>query len=87
VGAPIQTFGLGKTIKESYAKSIFVAGTPTPTQGSPRIHQLLLHELVEIVSENGDEVLHYYSTKYFYLPIRYINLRQCTGRLKKICSL
>jgi cell wall-associated NlpC family hydrolase len=56
VGAPIQTFQLGKTIKESYAKINICGGTPTPTQGSPRIHQLLLHELVEIVSEDGDEV-------------------------------
>ena len=56
VGAPIQTFDLGKTIKESYAKINICGGPPTPTQGSPRIHQLLLHERVDIVSENGDEV-------------------------------
>lgn len=56
VGAPIQTFHLGKTIKESYAKINICGATPTPTQGSPRIHQLLLHEQVEIISENGDEV-------------------------------
>lgn len=56
VGAPIQTFHLGKTIKESYAKINICGSPPTPTQGSPRIHQLLLHEQVEIISENGDEV-------------------------------
>lgn len=56
VGAPIQTFYLGKTIKESYAKIGYCGAAPKPTQGTPRIHQLLLHQLVEIVSENGDEV-------------------------------
>lgn len=56
VGAPIQTFHLAKTIKESYAKINICGASPLPTQGSPRIHQLLLHELVEIVSEEGDEV-------------------------------
>lgn len=56
VGAPIQTFELGKTIKESYAKISICGAPPLPTQGSPRIHQLLLHEQVEIVSGNGDEV-------------------------------
>ncbi|CAN5176855.1 hypothetical protein BH09DEP1_BH09DEP1_6960 [soil metagenome] len=56
VGAPIQTFELGKTIKESYAKINICGAAGIPTQGSPRIHQLLLHERVEIVSDNGDEV-------------------------------
>lgn len=56
VGAPIQTFHLAKTIKESYAKINLCGVAPLPTQGSPRIHQLLLHETVEIVSEDGDEV-------------------------------
>lgn len=56
VGAPIQTFELGKTIKESYSKINICGSSPTATQGSPRIHQLLLHERVEIVSDNGDEV-------------------------------
>lgn len=56
VGAPIQTFKLAKTIKESYAKIAYCGAAPTPTQGTPRIHQLVLHETVEIVSEDGDEV-------------------------------
>lgn len=56
VGAPIQTFKLAPTIKESYAKIAYCGAAPTPTQGTPRIHQLLLHETVEIVSEDGDEV-------------------------------
>lgn len=56
VGAPIQTFKLAKTIKDSYAKIAYCGVAPIPTQGTPRIHQLLLHELVEIVSEDGDEV-------------------------------
>lgn len=56
VGAPIHTFHLAKTVKESYAKIAYCGVVPTPTQGTPRIHQLLLHETVEIVSEDGDEV-------------------------------
>ena len=56
VGAPIQAFKIGKTIVESYENMAICGGPATPSLGAPRIHQLLLHETVEIIADEGDEV-------------------------------
>lgn len=59
VGAPIKTFGLAKTNKESYAKIGWCGGRNHPSDGTPRIFQALAHQTVEIISieegTNGDE--------------------------------
>ena len=59
VGAPIKTFGIGKTNKESYGTIALCDGANQTPQASPRMHQLLAHELVDIIAvkegQNGDE--------------------------------
>lgn len=53
VGEPITTFGLAKTNKESYEK-IALCDTPgTSSTGTPRIHQLLFNETVDIIHEEA----------------------------------
>lgn len=59
VGAPILSFNLAPTIKESYKKLALCGGKNDASQGCPRIHQALFNDIVEIVSltpgKNGDE--------------------------------
>lgn len=61
VGSPIKSFGLASTIKDSY-QTIGICGAPNNSSvGSPRIHQLLFNEVVDIVTdeqtlEQSDEV-------------------------------
>lgn len=59
VGEPIKSFGLAKTIKESYDNIALCGGPNHSSLGAPRIHQALFNEEVEIVSveegKNGDE--------------------------------
>ena len=59
VGAPILTFGLAKTIKESYETMAICGGPNHSSLGAPRIHQALFNEEVEIISieegKNGDD--------------------------------
>lgn len=64
VGEPIKTFGLAPTNKESYEKIAISFGDLRKTgvdssYGSPRMHQVLYNEVVDIISEPkadaGDE--------------------------------
>ena len=59
VGAPIKSFKLAPTIKDSYKKIALCGGPSQPTAGCPRIFQILAHEIVDIISIrpaiNGDE--------------------------------
>lgn len=61
VGSPIKHFALAPTVKESY-ESMGICGAPNSSSvGSPRIHQLLFNEIVDIVTdeqtlETSDEV-------------------------------
>ena len=59
VGAPILTFGLAKTVKESYDTIAICGGPNHSSLGAPRIHQALFNEEVEIISieegKNGDD--------------------------------
>jgi cell wall-associated NlpC family hydrolase len=61
LGSPIKSFGLASSIKDSY-ETIGICGAPNNSSvGSPRIHQLLFNEVVDIVTdeqtlEQSDEV-------------------------------
>lgn len=61
VGTPIKHFALAPTIKDSY-QAIGICGAPNHSStGSPRLHQLLFNEMVEIITdeqtlEMSDEV-------------------------------
>ncbi len=59
LGAPIKTFGIAPTVKESYQNIALCGGKNNSSQGCPRIHQALFNEEVEIISlnegKNGDD--------------------------------
>lgn len=61
IGSPIKHFSLAPSVKEAY-ELIGICGAPNQSSdGSPRIHQLLFNEVVDIVTdeqtlENADEV-------------------------------
>lgn len=51
LGSPIKHFGLGSNISDSY-ESMGICGAPNQSSvGSPRIHQLLFNEMVEILTD------------------------------------
>lgn len=49
VAAPIKTFKIASTNKESYQKIGLSAGPHQPSVAAPRVHQLLFNEIVEII--------------------------------------
>lgn len=70
VGSSIKHFSLAPTIQASY-ETIGICGGPNqPSSGSPRIHQLLFNEIVEIVTdeetlEKTDEVCIHFEGAFF----------------------
>ncbi|MFZ5954559.1 MAG: hypothetical protein ACOYT8_05675 [Candidatus Dependentiae bacterium] len=55
VGSPIQTFFPAMSTDNAYKQLILCSAEKKLWQGCPRLHQLIAHEVVEIIDENDHE--------------------------------